>query len=232
MNATEPSQDGDVVSPAVLAQIEEINLAPDRPLLISDGDEVIFAFVAGLEEFMAPSGLYFAADSFALTGNIRFRESGEALPGEEVRQLILDFHAERMASVPLVAGAAASLGALGQRCQIVVLSNIALDLRGERARALANNGLDLPVVANAGLKGPAVRALCARAGAPVFFLDDIPRNLQSVRAVMADAVHCIHFVGDPRLARLLPASSHAHARFDDWPSAQAHIEALLSAHGF
>ena len=220
------------LAPEVREQIENLQLHKDRPLLISDGDEVIFAFVRSLEEFMAPRGLYFNDASFALTGNIRRTRDDQPLGADDVKALIADFFAARASEMPLVPDAAVELKALGERCQILVLSNLPLDQRAARAAALARHGLHLPVIANTGLKGPAVREITARIAAPAIFMDDIPHNIKSVHQATDGLVHCIHFIGDERLARLLPQAEHAHARIDDWPGARRHIEELLQAAGY
>ena len=40
--------------------------------------------------------------------------------------------------------------------------------------------MDYPVIVGSGLKGPAVAWLTRHIDAPVFFLDDIPHNIDSV----------------------------------------------------
>ena len=57
---------------------------------------------------------------------------------------------------------------------VVVLSNISPAQAPARLRNLTAHGLDVPLLANSGPKGPAVKALAKRAGGPVFFVDDIP----------------------------------------------------------
>ena len=58
--------------------------------------------------------------------------------------------------------------------------------------------------------------------APVFFLDDIPHNIDSV-AECAPHVHRIHFIADPRLAGLIGAAKGASARIDAWHEAHDSI---------
>ncbi|HUJ03750.1 MAG TPA: hypothetical protein VLW75_08950, partial [Rhizomicrobium sp.] len=81
---------------------------------------------------------------------------------------------------------------------------------------------------NAGPKGPAVKSLAARGGAPAFFVDDIPQHLASA-AEAAPQVFRIHLVGDERLKPLLPPSPHAHLRAGDWREAAQFIRARLGA---
>ena len=215
----------------VKQQLDALVLDPDKPLLISDADEVIFAFVRGLECFLNDSGLELRLESFALTGNIRYRDSGDAVPAGDVRDLLYRFFAERTERLDPIDGAAQALNALSERMQVMVLSNIPFAQRDARQRALDQHGMNFPIVANSGRKGGAVARLAARVNAPVIFVDDIPHNINSVAEDAAEVIR-LHFVGDERLARLVEASEHAHARHDTWPEARAFIEDHLSRAGY
>ena len=72
----------------VLRQLEALRLTSDRPLIVSDADEVIFAFVRGLEAYLLDNGHFMDLKSFALRGNIRSSETGEAVSAEAVKALI------------------------------------------------------------------------------------------------------------------------------------------------
>ncbi len=55
----------------VATQLDDLHLVADRPLIISDADEVLVQFAAGLEFYLQGQGLYFDISSFAITGNVR-----------------------------------------------------------------------------------------------------------------------------------------------------------------
>lgn len=230
--STPPSHTaGNEIHPDVVEQIAEIDFDPARPLIISDADEVIFAFVRGLENYLHRHGLYLRLESFALTGNIRDKDTDEVLSSENVREKLQGFFATETASLDPVDGVTAALDELSKRAQILVLSNVPLPQRTTRQQALRQHGMDYPLVANIGAKGPAVAALVANMTAPVFFLDDIPHNIKSV-AETADQVTRIHFISDPRLAKLIEKADHAHVRIDDWPTTRAFIETELNNKGY
>lgn len=231
MNPSASQLSASELHPEVLEQIAAITIDPARPLIISDADEVIFAFIRGLERYLHRHDLYLRLESFALTGNIRDRKTGEALSREGVHDRLEGFFAAETLTLEPVDGVTAALGALSARAQILVLSNLPLPQREARQRALAQHGMDYPLIANIGAKGPAVAALVAGLKAPAFFLDDLPHNIESV-AEMAQQVTRIHFVADHRLAELIEKADHAHARIDDWPAARSFIEADLSGKGF
>ena len=227
----ELSLEDDTLHDDVLSHLEALRLSPEHPLIVSDADEVIFAFVRSLEGFLLDNGHFLDLQSFALSGNIRDSETGEPVSAELVKALIGDFFDQRTEQIEPVDGAADALAALSRRAQILVLSNVPLDRRAARRRALVKHGMDYPLVANIGRKGGAMAYLAARHEAPVFFLDDIPHNIASV-ARAAGAVTRLHFIADHRLRDLLGAAEDADARIDDWPGVRRFIEMRLSEQGF
>lgn len=216
---------------SVAAQLAGLTLERDRPLIVSDADEVLFAFMAGFERYLHAQGLYFDWRSFALTGNVRRREGDEAVPAEEMPALLHGFFDTSTESLDPVPGAAAALQALSRDAQVVVLSNVPLPQIEARKRALAAHGMDYPLIANVGGKGAAVRHMARQIAAPVVFIDDIPHQHRSVRKAAADTF-CLHFVADPRLAALLGRAEECDHRADDWPAAESAIAAELRRRGF
>ena len=217
-------------APDVFEQIEALPIEADRPLIVTDADEVLFVFMADFERYLDEHGHYFDWRSYALLGNVRRRSDGGAVDWDATRRLLDGFFDARTESMDAAPGASESLATLNLRAQIVVLSNLPHTRRPERSRALELSGMDYPLISNEGPKGPAVHALAARVEAPVFFIDDAPTHHESV-AEHADAVRRLHMVADSRLARIVPAAD-SHHRVDDWPGARAIIEAELSAAGY
>ena len=215
----------------VLSQLEVLQINPNSPLIISDADEVIFAFVRGLEAYLLDNGHFMDLKSFAMRGNIRNSETGKAVSAQAVKSLIKGYFLERTEEIEPVEGAADALKALSKRAQILILSNTPLNCREARQRALIKNGMDYPLVANIGKKGPAVAYLSNQLNAPIFFLDDIPNNITSV-AELASAVSRIHFIADYRLREFLGQAEDADIRIDDWPGARRYIEESLKVEGY
>ncbi len=211
----------------VVPQLAELKLDPGRPLLISDADEVLFDFMLAFVGYVEERGHYYDWKTFALTGNIRRPDTHEALSPAEVRSLINTFFAERTETIPAVEGAATSLAALAQDgVQVLVLSNLPLAQRGDRARALARNGMEYPIIANAGLKGPTVRALVQMVEHPAAFIDDIGHHHESV-AQHAEAVHRLHFSSHPRLRALQGHIPTAHHQAESWEELERELRIIL-----
>jgi hypothetical protein len=204
-------------------------LTEGRPLLIVDADEVILRFVDGFDRFLRGGGLFLDLSSYRLHGNVKRQADGEPVLDVEVTALLEEFRRE-LDSLELVEGAREALQDLKHRLDVVVLTNISPVQAAPRQRNLAALGLDLPLVANSGLKGPAVKALSAKAGRPAFFVDDIPHNLASA-AEEAPEIWRIHLIGDDRLKPLLPPASHAHVRAEGWADAHRFMDEKLSEAG-
>lgn len=198
----------------------------ERPLLVVDADEVLLAFARGFDRFLGARGLYLDLVSYRLHGNVRRRDDAAPLLDIEVTGLLDEFRTELDWLEP-VAGAVETVKALQPALDVVVLSNVTPAQAPARLRNLDALGLAVPLLANAGAKGPAVRTLARRAGATAFFMDDIPLHHASV-AELAPEVWRIHFVGDDRLRPLMPPSPHAHLNPQRWTEAGAFIRAKLA----
>lgn len=217
------------LDPFVAEQIANLSLSKNRPLIVTDADEVLFQFMAGLEDYLDRQGYEITLKSFAITGNVRHRKTGNVVQPGDMKDLLGSFFEAETHKLTPVPGAAQALTDLSDHADIVVLSNIPFPQRDARAQSLINSNMPYPLVANSGLKGPAMAAIAALGGRPVFFLDDIPHNLQSVNDAVND-VHLLHFVADPRLRKLVPAPKADHLSSGDWSHAAEHIHDRIKAH--
>ena len=194
----------DMVHDEVRQQIGALSLVRSRPLIITDADEVLLQFVCALEAYLGERDLYLDLTSFALTGNIKHKDTREPLTSDAVREVVREFHEHGTDDVDPVAGAAEALACLATRAQIVVVSNVPFHRAKARQRNLRRYGMDYPVVANSGPKGSAVGLMARSVRAPIFFLDDIPRNLSSVAEHAAEVirVRLICKIASPRRRRV------------------------------
>ena len=216
------SQDTDSYSAEARARSEALALDPTRPLILCDADEVLLDFARPLARFLDRRGYMLDLKSFALAGNIRRKSDNTEIDGPEIRRLIADYFDTEIDTAAPVDGAVAAIGELGQRAQVIVVTNVPHHLRARRESALAAAGLKLPVVSNSGAKGPLIRQLAARHGGQVAFIDDLPPHHTSV-ADHASDVHRIHFVANPELGRLLDKAPDAHVRIDRWTDCRAYL---------
>ncbi|WP_417462050.1 hypothetical protein [Kordiimonas sp.] len=199
---------------------------PSRPLLLLDADEVLLRFVEHLEAYLPSRGHELRLTSFQLGGNIFDLSTEKRAEGAVVKALIAGFFDDCTHDVPLVDGAREALDSLKAHYDIAVLSNVPDRCRDARATNLRGHGLDVPVIANRGEKGPVAAMLASATRKTVVFVDDLPPQHASV-AEHAPDVHRVHFIADPRLGPMLEKAEHAHVRIDDWPTLERHLITLL-----
>lgn len=210
-----------MLSEEISNQIETLELNPDRPLIISDADEVLLQFMRQFEIYLDRNDMWIDLSSFRLQGNIKYKGSDKAVDMTN-RNIIDDFFAAETLNFSPVEGAAEALNALSNEAQVIILTNLPLAQKSERQINLSKHGMDYPVIVGSGLKGPAVKSLGEKINAPLFFLDDIPHNINSVAEYVPTSGR-IHMIADPRLSKLIGAAEGASARIDQWQEAQAWI---------
>jgi hypothetical protein len=203
-----------------------VPLIAERPLLIVDADEVILRFADGFDRFLSERDLFLDLTTYRLHGNVKRKSDSVAVLDVEVTALLDEFRGD-LDWLDEVDGATEVLRGLMPLMNIVALSNVTEAQAPARLRNFAKHNLAIPLMVNSGPKGPAVKALAARAAKPAFFVDDIPQHHASVAEAAPD-VFRIHLIGDERLKPLLPPSSHAHLRADNWLQADSFIRAKLA----
>lgn len=206
------------LSAEILEQLEALNLDPNRPLIISDADEVLLRFIMQLEIYLDERDMWIDIASFRLAGNIKKKGTDEAVEQALMPELLNDFFAHETANFKAVEGAAHALQTLRAHTQIMVLTNLPIAHKQARIDNLKRQGMDYPLVVGSGLKGPAVKWLNDKISAPVFFFDDISYNINSA-AECAPTTHCVHMIADPRLQKIVEAAEKSSTRIDDWTQA-------------
>ena len=196
-------------------QIKNLNLRFDLPLIICDADEVLFLFLKGFENFLKSKDLYLDLSKARLTGNIKKISNNEAVPNDTMTKLMPEFFLKETKNLKPVANSSKCLKNLSNKCQIIILTNIPHKDKKSRVAALKKNNMDYPVITNTGLKGPTVSKICKKMKAPVFFIDDLGQNLESVKKEYNKSI-CIHFLQDKRLDKLMITPKNIRHRFNDW----------------
>jgi hypothetical protein len=215
-----------MLAPDIENQIRALGIAPDRPLVVCDVDEVVVHFLRGFEAFLGDNNLWLDPASFALNGNVRAIDGNAPVPKEELGDLIHRFFTERARKLEPIEGAHQALSSLARRAKVVLLSNIPAAFRDDRLANLSEHGFDFPLIVNEGPKGPAVRTMIERHSQAVVFIDDVPGYVTSV-AEHCPNVHLVHFMQDARFARHVAPLACGCFRTDNWREAHDHIEALL-----
>jgi hypothetical protein len=202
----------------------------NRPLLITDCDEVLLHMVSHFDSWLGEAhGIRFAFETGSFGEAMTHMATGELVAKDQVWPLLEQFFRQEMGRQTVVPGAVEALGRIGEVADIVILTNLGDEAHPWRVEQLARHGIAHEVVCNQGGKGVPARAIIERHGAgSTVFVDDLPVHHASV-AKHAPEVHRLHMVAEPRLAPAVPIAEHAHARIDDWPTATKWILERLEA---
>lgn len=198
-------------------------IATNRPLIISDCDEVLLHMLTHFRDYLGEAhDVDFLWDGGTFVDSMRQRHNGEPLGEVEMWRLLdlfFDTEMDRQTAIP---GAIEAMGELGERADVVILTNLK-DHRAEmRTKQLAGHGMNVRVFTNQGPKGPALKKILDEyQPSRAFFIDDIAHHHASVAA---DAGHVtrLHLVGEPAVAPHVSCAftaGDAHARIDNWAEA-------------
>jgi hypothetical protein len=217
-----------MLTQATIRHIDGIKIDRSRPMIICDVDEVVLHFIKGLERYLDKNGMWLHPQSFSLNGNIKKRHNGEAISTSQLAECLNAFFEDSMKTLEPIEGAVDALTALATQAEVVMLTNLPDQFHKDRKINLSSIGLDVPVVANQGPKGPAVDALLKDHRAPAVFIDDIPNYIKSVKEHRPD-VHLIHFIQDERFGRHVAPLDYVSLRTDNWQVVHDHILHLINS---
>jgi hypothetical protein len=195
----------------------------NRPLVISDCDEVLLHMVAPYSDWLGEQhGITFSMENDDFSKAMRYAHDGGFVEPKEIWRLLGLFFDNEMHRQQPIAGAVAGINALADHADVVILTNLNDDRREARTRQLENVGIHARVFTNTGPKGPALRAILEEyQPSRAVFIDDLPQHHGSV-ADLAPHVSRLHLCGEPMIARHIACAhqaGHAHARIDEWTAA-------------
>lgn len=195
----------------------------NRPLVISDCDEVLLHMVAPFKAWLAAEqGVAFSMEGGTFENALRWQETGDALSMAEVWRVLGGFFDTQMDSQMPIAGAVAGITQLATQADVVILTNLTDERRDHRAQQLRDHGIDARVFTNQGPKGPALQAILEEyRPSRAVFIDDLPQHHHSAAESVPDLAR-LHLCGEPMLAPHIDCAhkaGYAHARIDDWDAA-------------
>ena len=212
---------------ALVERLRALPVRPGVPLLAVDADEVLVYLADHLARYLEGIGYRMQLTHYQLEGSIFPQGSDVPVPFDDCLELIDRFFDDETLNQQAVDGAAEALARLSAAAQVIILTNVPAHAGEMRRENLAALGMGYPLVVNAGGKGRALSWLRARAEAPVVFIDDSPKQHESA-ARRAPEVTRVHFVGASHLRRILPLSSEAHHRVEDWRACEDSVRRSLS----
>lgn len=201
----------------------------NRPLLITDCDEVLLHMVVPFRDWLDEvHGVHFSFENQNFVNALRRKACGTVLEEGEVWDLLRAFFRTEMHRQYPIEGALDALARLSEIADIVVLTNIGEDDHQRRIDQLHAVGVTHPIYWNQGGKGrPARRLIDERQPSAVLFVDDLGGHHESVGRHAPEAWR-LHMVGEPEIAGTIAPAPYAHARIDDWRTAERWIRERLA----
>ncbi len=216
-------------SPETKIQIDGLVINPNKPLIITDADEVIVELFIHLFDYFKSRGYDFKGHSligFEIMEFMFCSKTGDLIEENVFVKIITLFFKDHADDLPLVKNAYKNLEKLANQCQIVILTNAPHSYRNARIQIFKNHGFEYPIITNEGNKLAAVNRIAAQHQAPVFFIDDSPEHHI---AIINDMPHvdCIHFIGDERYAKMVSNVENIDFKSTCWNEVGHYIETQL-----
>ncbi|MEW4468515.1 HAD family hydrolase [Parasphingorhabdus sp. JC815] len=191
-----------------------------KPLLISDCDEVLLHMVVPFREWLdTDKHIHFDLESGDFVDALRHKHDGTLVGRDSVWPMLKEFFDSEMHRQKAIDGAVDAINKLAEVADVVILTNLLDDRREARAEQLRAVGIDFPVYCNQGGKGEPLAKIVADYNPTVtVFVDDLGHQHRSV-AKHAPDVWRLHMVGEPILAKHIKTNPAAHDRIDLWSEA-------------
>jgi FMN phosphatase YigB (HAD superfamily) len=203
----------------------------NRPLIISDCDEVLLHMVAHFRDWLGESqGVTFKMEGNNFANAMRWNSTGEAVEERDIWRLLGGFFDTEMDRQLPIEGAIAGINAIGEHADVVILTNLTDERQERRTRQLADHGIHARVFTNQGPKGPALAAIMEEyQPSRAIFIDDLPQHHKSAADTVPDVIR-LHLCGEPMLSPHIECAHEAgdaHARIDNWAEATPWLLAQL-----
>ncbi|MBE5073790.1 HAD family hydrolase [Erythrobacteraceae bacterium E2-1 Yellow Sea] len=195
----------------------------NRPLIISDCDEVLLHMVVPFKQWLEEDqGVNFDLTDNTFLNALTWQESGAVLEQEDVWHFLRSFFDTEMYRQMPIDGAVAGINRLAEQADVVILTNLQDKRREMRAQQLAEHGVHAEVFTNQGPKGPALKGILDRyQPSRAIFIDDLAQHHKSAAETVPN-ISRLHFCGEPIIAGQIDCAhqaGHAHARIDNWAHA-------------
>lgn len=199
-----------------------------RPLLVSDCDEVLLHMVVPFRDWLDEAHhIHFDLVHGDWGEALRHKHDGTQVERGTVWNLLNGFFVTEMHRQQPIDGALDAISRISEVADIAILTNLMDHHNAARAAQLRAVGIHAPVHTNQGGKGEALARIIAEHQPSVtVFVDDLGHQHESVAELLPD-VWRLQLVGEPILWPRVASSPAAHARIDDWASAEQWILSKL-----
>ena len=207
-----------------MTAVEHIQLQ-DWPLLVSDIDEVVLEFLTPFDRYLRANGHTLLPRSFRLHGNIVSLQTGIEATHDMVDAFEDGFYEDQGNWQFPVFKAVDTLHELSNHADIVFLTAMPPKFHMQRRAFLDQTSLSYPMVSTVEPKGQVLKELHGNRDVPVLFIDDIARNLESVRSHLPSCC-LLHLMANQEFRKMAPKTADDILCADDWD----HAKLLILSH--
>lgn len=195
----------------------------NRPLLISDCDEVLLHMVRHFRDWLDEEhGVDFSLNGQPFVQSMTKRDTAESLSQEDTFRLLGLFFDTEMSRQTAIEGAVEAIAQIQQDADVVILTNLGDARNAARVEQLKHHGIDTPVFTNQGPKGEALRRIFDQyRPTRAVFVDDLAIHHASAAEIVPEMGR-LHFCGEATIAPHVPCAfkaGNADARIDNWAEA-------------
>jgi hypothetical protein len=200
----------------------------NRPLLISDCDEVLLHMIVPFRDWLDEAhAIHFDFVHGDWGEALRHKHDGTQIERGRVWELLNGFFDTEMPRQQPIDGAVAAINRMSAFADVVILTNLMEDRAIPRAAQLRAVGIDFPVYCNQGGKGEKLASILADYNpSTTVFVDDLGHQHGSI-AKHAPSVWRLQLVGEPLLSPRVEKDAMAHHRIDNWAEAEPWIAEKL-----
>jgi beta-phosphoglucomutase-like phosphatase (HAD superfamily) len=209
------------------AQIKNLSINKEKPLLIFDADEVLVLFASHFSKYLIKKGWSLNLRSYRLDDAIMHIKDGHIADKITYQKLIDDFINQETAAQPEAPGASKTLEKFKERAEIVILTNVPNSAYDQRIENLSNFNMAYPTVSNSGMKGPALAKLKELTNKRCVFVDDNPYQIASAAKYVPD-IYRFHFTACDIVKKTMPYANGATHRPSSWNEISLLLDQLLS----
>jgi hypothetical protein len=190
----------------------------DGPLIVCDVDEVVLEFISPFTAFLRANNHDLLPRSFRLHGNIVSLLDGSEPDDDAIAAFQESFFSSQDLWQTPAERALETLEALSEDADVVFLTAMPPRHQTVRRTLLDRLGFAFPMIATEEPKGPVVAQLHGNRTLPVVFLDDIQRNLLSVREHVPDCF-LVTMMANADFRAFAPPPAEGIVSANDWDDA-------------
>ncbi|MXP26897.1 HAD family hydrolase [Altererythrobacter indicus] len=195
----------------------------NRPLLISDCDEVLLHMVRHFRDWLDEEhGVDFSLNGQPFVQSMTRQDTGENLSQEDTFRFLGLFFDTEMSRQTAIEGAVDAIAQIQRNADVVILTNLGDARNAARVEQLKQHGIDAPVFTNQGPKGEALRRIFDQyRPTRAVFVDDLAVHHASAAETVPE-IGRLHFCGEATIAPHVSCAfqaGHADARIDNWAEA-------------